>query len=364
MQTRNPVLDLMRGYFLTAILVSHFYKFPSPFVLLNGMGELWVSAAPGFVFISSLLVGMVYKKKIQVNGYKSGMLQLINRGLKLHVFNIIFTVSYSLLGVYIGKWQYLNQGLLHKDFFSAFVKASTFQYSYGWADLLIYYAFMLLFVSPLVLSLFHLGIVKPVLFTSCAIWFVMFILPGTQRLTGSYLPVESWQFLFVLGLTVGYFKSYFADLYRRYFHIGNKRNVYILVVMFVLTLSLSVADRFYGAFGGDVKRILDIWFRKSDLAPGLLITFFIWFTFLYYFFQKFQVQISKYLGWLFYTFGKNSLLTYSVQAIFLFIQYYMVFKNTVVLNTLYNIAMIIVVWFTVKIALVFKTYIGRNNLFD
>lgn len=346
---RNSVLDLMRGYFLTAILVSHFYKFPSPFTLLNGRGELWVSAAPGFVFISGLLVGMVYKRKIQTYGYKSGITQLIKRGLKLHTFNIFFTVAYSLLGVYIGKWQYLNQGLLHKDFGSAFFHALTFQYSYGWADLLIYYAIMLLFVSPIVITLFHKGIVKPVLVISCVLWLVMFLLPGTQAVTGSYLPVESWQFLFVLGLTGGYFKDYFAVLYRKYLHTGNKRNVYVLVFLFILTLALSIADRFYTVFGGDTKMLLDIWLKKSDLAPGLLVTFFIWFTFLYYFFQKFQFYISKYLGWLFYTYGRNSLLTYSIQAVFLFIQYYLVLKNTVVYNTLYNIIMILTVWLTVKI---------------
>ena len=345
---RNSILDLMRGYFLTAILVSHFYKFPSPFTLLNGRGELWVSAAPGFVFISGLLVGMVYKRKIQTLGYKAGITQLIKRGLKLHAFNIFFTVSYSMLGVYIGKWQYLNKGLLHQDFFSAFTKALTFQYSYGWADLLIYYSIMLLFVSPLVITLFHKGIVKPIIAMSFVIWLAMFILPGTQAFTGSYLPVESWQFLFVLGLTAGYFKEYFAGLYRKYFHSGSNRNAYILMALFAVTLTLSVADRFYSVFGGDTKRLLDIWFKKSDLAPGLLVTFFIWFTSMYYVFGKFQGLIAKYLGWLFYPYGKNSLLTYSVQSIFLFIQFYMVFKNTVFLNTVYNIVMILVVLVTVK----------------
>jgi hypothetical protein len=348
---RNSVLDLMRGYFLTAILISHFYKFPSPFILLNGRGELWVSAAPGFVFISGLLVGLVYKRKIQALGYKGGIIQLIKRGLKLHAFNIFFTVSYSMLGVYIGRWQYLNKGLLYQDFFSAFTKALTFQYSYGWADLLIYYSIMLLFISPLVITLFHRGIVKPVIAVSFMIWLAMFILPGTQAFTGSYLPVESWQFLFVLGLTGGYFKEYFASLYRKYFHSGNKRNAYILILLFVTTLALSVADRFYSVFGGETKRFLDIWFKKSDLAPGLLLTFFIWFTSLYYVFQKFQNLISRYLGWLFYPYGKNSLLTYSVQSVFLFIQYYMVFKNTVFLNTVYNFVMILVVLVTVKCVL-------------
>ena len=354
MQSRNSVLDLMRGYFLTAILVSHFYKFPSPFTLLNGRGELWVSAAPGFVFISGLLVGMVYKRKILMEGYKNGITKLIIRGLKLHVFNIIFTVSYSLLGVYMGDWQYLNKGLLYTDFSSALFKALTFQYSYGWADLLIYYSIMLLFVSPIVLTLFYKGVKKPVIIISFSIWLVMFILPGTQAFTGSYLPVESWQFLFVLGLTGGYYKEYFASLYRKLFHNNNKHSVLVLSLVFFITLSLSVADRFYNVFGGDTKRLLDVWFKKSDLAPGLLVTFFIWFTFLYYFFQKFNRQISKYLGWLLYTYGKNSLLTYSVQAVFLFIQYYLVFKSTVFYNTIYNILMIFVVWITVKLILWFK----------
>ncbi len=358
---RNQTLDLIRGYFLTAILVAHFYKFPSPYVFLNGRGEMWVSAAPGFVFVSGLLVGMVYKRKIETLGIKPALKKLIERGLKLQAFNVFFTVTYSLLGVYMGTWQYLNMGLLHKNLFDAFINAATFRYSYGWADLLIYYAFMLIFVSPVVLYLFNKRIVKPVIAASGLIWLAMFILPGEQRFSGSYIPIESWQFLFVLGLTGGYFKNYFAQQYRILFHSGNKSNVYLLFIVFAVTIMLSIADRFNGMFTGDVKTVLNIWFKKADLAPGLLVTFFIWFTALYYIFQRLEIYITKYLGWLLYTFGKNSLLTYSIQSIYLFALFYILPKGgTYWVNTLTTTALILVVWLTVKLALIVKNKLQHD----
>ena len=52
---RNSKLDLLRGHYLLAILIDHFsyYTGTSFFVLYNGNGKLWVSAAEGFVFFTS-----------------------------------------------------------------------------------------------------------------------------------------------------------------------------------------------------------------------------------------------------------------------------------------------------------------------
>src|SRR5690606_23927707 len=95
----------------------------------------------------------------------------------------------------------------------------------------------------------------------------------------------------------------------------------------MLTIAFSVLDRLHNKFTDpQIKLLFDIAFAKIDLGPGRIILFFMWFVCLYHIFQRLQKPITKYLGWLFLTFGQNSLLTYSVQSVFLFVQYYIPFK--------------------------------------
>src|SRR5262245_56218398 len=53
---RDRALDLLRGYLLCVILVDHIHWFPSLFEPLTGCGQLWASAAEGFLLISGFLV--------------------------------------------------------------------------------------------------------------------------------------------------------------------------------------------------------------------------------------------------------------------------------------------------------------------
>jgi len=65
MSKRNLKLDLLRGFFITIMLVDHvtFYVGKNIFYYLNGSGNLWVSPAEGFVFISGYMVGFIYYPK-------------------------------------------------------------------------------------------------------------------------------------------------------------------------------------------------------------------------------------------------------------------------------------------------------------
>jgi len=353
--TRNNILDLLRGHFLLAILITHFYKFPSPYIFYFGRGEMWVSSAPGFVFISGLVIGMISKRRIGNEGIKSAIKKIFNRGFKLYIVSCALTIGYTLVALKIGSWQYLNYGLLNASVPEIVLKTLIFQYSYGWADLLLYYSVMLMFVSPIVLYLVYKGMWKLLLGGSFLLWLAVYLYPGTTKFTGSYIPVESWQFLFVTAMLCGYYKDKIAPAYRKYF-FNNKKRFFRLIYFagIILTIGLSIADRFYDLFDGKTEVFLDTILIKRELGPGLLFMFFYWFTALYYIFQKFELLIAKWLGWLFIPFGKNSLLTYTVQSVYLFIQFYLPLPNSYWWNTLTTTVLIMLVWLTVKIILQFQ----------
>lgn len=345
---RNNTLDLLRGHFLLAILITHYYKFPSPYVYYFGRGELWVSSAPGFVFISGLVIGMISKKRMLNEGLNSAISKIFKRGFKLYVISTFLTVAYTMLGLYIGKWQYLNYGIMKAGFAEVLIKTLTLQYSYGWADLLLYYSIMLMFVVPAVLCFIHKGWWKILLAFSTLLWLGVYFYPGDQKLTGSYIPVESWQFLFVVAMLCGYYKDKIGEIYRKFFYGKNAKN--FLIPFFILTfvtLGISIADRFYGVFDNNLAPFFDKIFYKRELGPGLVAMFFFWFTGLYYIFQRFEPLITKYMGWLYLPFGKNSLLTYTVQSVFLFVQFYLPLWGSYWWNTFTTTVLILLVWVTV-----------------
>ena len=65
--SRMLALDYLRGFFIVIIVIDHLWRWPNMFEYVSGRGELWASAAEGFVIISGLLVGYVrgYKNRNQ-----------------------------------------------------------------------------------------------------------------------------------------------------------------------------------------------------------------------------------------------------------------------------------------------------------
>ncbi len=61
---RDLRYDLLRGFFVFAMIVDHIQG-PSWVHLLTGGNRFFASAAEGFIFISGLLAGQVYRRLIE-----------------------------------------------------------------------------------------------------------------------------------------------------------------------------------------------------------------------------------------------------------------------------------------------------------
>ncbi|HLP69193.1 MAG TPA: OpgC domain-containing protein, partial [Rhizobium sp.] len=82
---RLDLIDGMRGYFLVFMLLNHLvFAGGLWLVQINHRNLAFVEDAQGFVFLSGLLSGMVYARKMMKSGYAVGRDKLWARALELY----------------------------------------------------------------------------------------------------------------------------------------------------------------------------------------------------------------------------------------------------------------------------------------
>src|SRR5206468_9667251 len=94
---RLMILDQLRGLCLAIIVIDHVNLFPSLLEFITGRGQLWVSAAEGFFFISGLMVGLVRGRLAQRAGLGAATRKLWGRSWQLYVAGLILTLGYTAL---------------------------------------------------------------------------------------------------------------------------------------------------------------------------------------------------------------------------------------------------------------------------
>ena len=105
--SRIFTFDLLRGYFLVAIIINHLAFYPNGLDWWNGRGLLYVSAAEGFFLISGIVLGIVRGSKLIDKPFKFVATILLKRSLQLYVTAIILMLSFTFIG-----WLFLdNPGL-------------------------------------------------------------------------------------------------------------------------------------------------------------------------------------------------------------------------------------------------------------
>src|SRR5690606_35972587 len=82
---RFDIIDGMRGYFLVFMLINHLIFAGGYWLVKVNHNQLaFVEDAQGFVFLSGLLIGMVYARKMIKNGYAAGRQAIYSRAFELY----------------------------------------------------------------------------------------------------------------------------------------------------------------------------------------------------------------------------------------------------------------------------------------
>ena len=327
---RIRAFDIIRGYFLIVILINHIELYPSFFDFFTGRGRLMVSAAEGFFFMSGLLVGMVYKRRLHF-GMKFIFAKTWKRAVNLYVGSVALTLLFTALAVYLGH-PLIKEGLTDYINWPHIISQSLqLRYSFGWADFLYRFA-LLMFLAPFALYLLDKGKWWLLALFSLGLWAA----PGD----GNPLDILNWQIIFMMGMIAGF---YWGEIQKwsRGLKPNLRRRLKVSLVTFAVTtftlsyLSVFLLSKMNQRLLGNPQSMSPWWTsltnqlnstneylwlyaQKWTVGPLRIILFIAWFLVLFMLVQRFEKQITRATKGLVELLGRNSLFVYIDHAFIVF----------------------------------------------
>lgn len=359
---RLLTLDFLRGFFLFVIIVDHVELYPGFFDFFAGRGRLWVSAAEGFFFISGLLVGYIYRRKI-AKGFRYIWAKMWQRAVVLYVVSISLTLLFTIAAFSFGRTD-IKDGLPAGIHWPQLIfDTLTLRYSFGWADFLPHYVIFMLW-APLTffLLLKHRW------------WLVVLLMIGTWLLRGQNFEM-AWQVLFMGGMMIGYYWQSICNwiqswpknqqtLVRRGIY-GTALITFSISYLSVFVLSeLNIHYEVLLSWLAAITRQWDmlntaIWpfFEKWTLEPGRIILFGLWFTASYLLISRFYQRIPGFIRQNLVLLGQNSLFVYVLHSIVIFILHLIVLHPY---NWWLNALITLLVLVIIIAITIFRTYIATK----
>jgi hypothetical protein len=285
---RDLRIDLLRGFAVVAMVADHIAG-PSPLYALTGGNRFYTSAAEGFIFISGLVMGLVYRRLSERDGLGPSLRRVLERALTLYLLTI--TLSLFLIPISENLGLHWAQGLDFRDPLAFVVSVLALHRTYYLVDIPLLYTILIL-VSPLALVLLSQGRTVVVLGIAWLLWLAYQFFPAETevpwQISGNYLFYASaWQVFFFTGLVLGW---HHGSLTRRLAAFPRRA---ALLASFVGTAALIggywVLNRipmfWPGADPLDMQELqlflLDAAFGKADVRPGRIVASIVVFGFLY-----------------------------------------------------------------------------------
>lgn len=218
---RLELLDGMRGYFLVFMMLNHL-TFAGGYLLVKiNHGELgYVQDAQGFVFLSGLLVGMVYARRMIKEGYAAGARKIRKRAFEIYRYAAACLLAVMAFGFVLSAsatyWEPWLWDLANHDPLYA-LASLLLLYQPTYMDILPQYIVYML-VSPPLIWLCVTGRWMWVAALSAAVWITVqlglhFPLASGMRAALDWVHegemfrtafnVLAWQVVFMSGLVLG-----------------------------------------------------------------------------------------------------------------------------------------------------------------
>jgi len=321
---RIVALDIIRGLFLIIILINHIELYPSGFDYFTGRGRLLVSAAEGFFFMSGLLVGMVYRRRLS-QGMRFIFKKMWTRALQLYIGSIIFTMFFTAAAVFLNHPN-IKDGLYTIINWPHILKETLLmRYGYGWADFLDRFS-ILMFMAPFSFYLL----------TKRKWWLLMVFSLLAWSIRGNNFTL-SWQILFNLAMVVGFYWHELVARWRAINPIIQKRARRAVIGVTAITFILSYASVYILSILNEKLLSLPAWLnsltlhwnsanawvwlyaQKWTMGPLRIALFMLWFAVLFMWVQKHWRSINRRTHGLIELLGRNSLFVYIAHAFIVFI---------------------------------------------
>jgi len=360
---RDLRIDLLRGFFVVAMIVDH-VRGPSPLYLLTGGNRFYTSAAEGFILTSGLVAGLVYRRLIERNGMGPALLKVLQRA------GILFLITVGLTLFSLPGSEILNlpwaQGIDLSHPIRVVVSVLTLHQTYYLVDVMLLYT-ILFIVAPLTFVFLERGMTWVVLAASWLLWGLYQVFPEYASLpwpiAGNYLfNFSAWQVLFFTGLVIGYRQDRIPLLSKRLTRallvLTGIGVTALIVIYFIVDPPTAVMppDLAVGATTlHDVRLwVQDYLFAKVDLRVGRLIASAVVFSFLFLATTVFWGRIQRRIGWLLLPLGQHALYGYTAHVILVAIiavavaPFKLGYPGPQWLNAIIQVASVLLIWALVR----------------
>jgi hypothetical protein len=306
-EPRDVTIDILRGFFICVVVVDHVNSFPSLFGYISGMGRLFSSTAEGFMLVSGFLVGRIRGREAAAGRLDLASRRLLLRATTLALWTAIVTLILHVTAVATG-YAPIDCGELRAGGPLASVfSAVTLRYVYGHQLFLALYAIFLA-AAPLVIWALVRGRTVIVVAVSMGIWLVGLVTPGEPAWTQRYESELSWQFLFYIGVVIGFH----ADTLRARAHELSPPMLRLLyrgaIAFSIATVALS------WLYMGERIPVIKHLFKRDEIGPGRMLCGLLWTGTLYAVVKRHERFVVDAVGRFFLPLGRHTLYIFIVHA--------------------------------------------------
>ncbi len=308
---RDLRLDLLRGLCLAKIVVNH--ALPSPLhPLMNAIG--FVDAAVGFFFISGIVLGVVYRKKVARQGLGASSKALWRRAGTLWLANFVLVLAFAAWDYFGRRFDVPHLGLTYKvTFFSNWHWYSLLSFDQPYLLQVLPRYVVYLAVTPLALWLLPMRVGWAVVVALTVIVWLATLMPGIDtRLwlvehgrTG--FRISAWQLPFFVGLTLGWHRQSLGGVWRR---VARPLPITLLA-------AASIALAIWRAGVVEVPMSASLAWRvtnRDTLGAAWVANAIVFFPLIYWCTDRWWRVVSGSLGWLLLPLGQVSLYVFLVHV--------------------------------------------------
>jgi hypothetical protein len=285
------------------MIVDHIGGEESWLYAVTGGDRFFVSVAEAFVFLSGLVLGMIYAGVIARQGLGAALMKCLQRGWSLYLLTVSLTIGYAVVLLQLGHWS-MPEGTAFAwpDFI---MSALTLHRTIYLTDILLLYTLLMLAAVPVFVLLTH-GYTPFVLAGTWGLWLLWQLDPQHAQfpwaVANNYFHFPAWQVVFITALVIGYHRQRLAQCCAR---LSPRVVLGLCGVLVAGTIVLYASNLLPAVL---VERL----FGKVDLRIGRLLAFASFFGFAFALLTVAWLPLSRALGWLLFPLGQNALTAYNL----------------------------------------------------
>lgn len=323
---RDTRFDLLRGFCLFVMAIDHIGVFgpDSWLYVFTAKGEFFVSAAEGFVFISGLVMGMVYCKLIAKEGLGKATSKILNRVVKLYWLTVGLTLFFTALAAYTPLKLWAERDWITiKDPIELIVGSLTLHFAFHGSSIMVMYV-LFMALAPLIFYALTLGKAWMVLAVSWLIWLGNLYYPDQFSIPfASNFPFAAWQTLFVSGILIGYYRKQIIEFFqpkaRTLFNVSVSVMALGFLALFILDRTGWAQHSFINSL--DYRPLFADMSDKGKLPLPRMAGVFLYFYTFYLLVSWFWKPVQKVVGWFLIPLGEAGLYVFSMHLVLIVLVY-------------------------------------------